>query len=116
MAANELILTYLAFGAIEAHRIVAADDETGLVKQATTATDPILGVSDLGADNKDDVLDVIQGGSADIEYGEPIKFGDKLSSDAEGRAVVAADGERVIGVALLKGIKGDIGEVLISLS
>ncbi len=39
--------------------------------------------------------------------------GDDLTADAQGRAVVAAAGNRVIGKAMATGVLGDIGSVLI---
>lgn len=113
-----LIKAFQAAGAIGARRIVkfAAG---GAVAQAAAATDALLGISDLGAD-AGRTVDVILSDTASVEYGGPVAYGDMLTADAEGRAVVAAPAAganvSIIGQAMLDGVLGDIGVVHIAKS
>ena len=53
-------------------------------------------------------------GIADIEFGGNVARGALLTADADGKAVTAADGNRVIGIAEVSGAAGDIGQVLLA--
>lgn len=53
------------------------------------------------------------GGKVKVKYGATITAGDKLTSGADGRAETAASGDHVIGKAVVSGVDGDIGEMLI---
>ena len=61
------------------------------------------------------VCDVHVTGPAPIEYGGPVTRGARLTSDAQGRAVVAAPAAgqtvEIIGRALVSGVLGDFGKV-----
>lgn len=114
MARRGLITAFLAGSVIAAHRIVKHGDEDGTVVQASAATDGVFGVSDIGEDAEGEHTDIIMSDSAEVEYGGAVTRGDLLTADAEGKAVKAAAGNRSIGVALVSGVAGDIGEVMIS--
>lgn len=86
---------------------------------------PAAGVSDKLVGVTTDVdtainarADVIADGLCDVEYGGTVTRGDKLTSDASGRAVTAAPGagvnNHIIGIAWVSGVIGDIGSVKIS--
>jgi hypothetical protein len=83
---------------------------------SAAATDDIVGVSDsMGAD-AGKMLDVIQGGWAEVRYGGNVAAGKPLTADANGRAIqaTAGNGVRIIGFAMVAGAADDIGAVLIA--
>lgn len=101
-----------AAATIVPYRIIAFDAQ-GRAAQATSATDAIIGVADLGAAKAGQVCDVRLGDLVPVEYGAAVQAGDPLTADAEGRAIKAdpAAGTRVraIGHAWVAGVAGDIG-------
>lgn len=109
-----LVKTFIAAGAISEYRIVkfGAKDRDAL--QATTASEKFAGVAGLPKGTNavaGDPMDVIKSGVADVTYGGTVSAGDFLTSDAQGRAVVAAVGDFIIGVAQVAGVVGDLGGV-----
>lgn len=111
-------LTFDAGAAITKRRIVKPGSADYAVIQGAAATDFLLGVTtDVDAD-ADDRVDVIVSGVAEVEYGGAVTRGALLTADADGKAVVAAPAagvnNRVIGIAVISGVSGDIGSVLIS--
>lgn len=109
-----LIKTYTAGGAIAASRIVkfGADDRT--VVRAAAAGDALVGVSERLAVAADERVDVIRSGLATVRYGGAVTRGDLLTADASGRAVTTTTANsRVIGIAEVSGVSGDLGAVLI---
>ena len=108
--------TLLAGGAITKSRIVkfGANDQT--VVQSDAAGDSHIGVADsLGQPEAGQTIDVIIDGVALVEYGGNVNAGALLTADASGRAIAATAAAganvRVIGVAMLGGVSGDIGSV-----
>ncbi|MGK9234782.1 DUF2190 family protein [Inquilinus limosus] len=113
MRNHGLVKTFVAAAAFAGYRIVkfGADDTVAL---ATAPADMAIGVVDmLGASAPGISCDVVLTGIAEVEYGGPVTRGDDLTADAQGRAVVAAAGNRVIGKAMATGVLGDIGSVLL---
>ena len=110
-----LIFGWAAGMAVAKYRIVKPGADQFHVTQAAGPTDKLLGVVEYGAEAAEDMLDVTMTGSTEVEYGGVVALGDKLTSDADGKAVVAAAGDNVVGVALCDGVTGDVGSVLISL-
>lgn len=129
-----LTKTYTADAAIAANRIVAVGAADGSVAQGSAASDPLLGVSVLGATAAGDRVDVDVAGISAVEYGGNVTRGDQLTSDANGKAVAvtrhthtentaasytqnattgAAANVQVIGRALMSGVSGDIADVLL---
>lgn len=113
-----LTKAYLATAIIAAYRIVKYDAVDGAVIQSTSATDLHAGVTTKVPAAVGEHADVIKGGLADIEYGGAVTRGNPLTSDAVGRAVVAAPAagvnNRIIGSAEVSGVLGDIGQVWIA--
>lgn len=107
--------TYYAGAAVGAHLIVKHGADELHAVQAAAATDKIIGVSDLGDDAAEESMDVFHSGIVLVVYGGTVAAGDLLTADASGRAVVAAAGNRIIGVAMQAGVVGDIGSVNIQL-
>lgn len=108
-----LVKNYVAGAAIVANRIIKHGASDAVMVQATAAADKSVGVSDADAASGARV-DVVLSGTTDVQYGGAVTRGDLLTADANGKAVVAAAGNRVIGVALVSGVAGDIGEVLLA--
>jgi len=110
--------TLIAGGTVIKNRIVKFGSGDTSVVQAAAATDLLIGVSDsLGAASGEPV-DIILDGIALVEYGGTITRGQLLTADADGKAVAAAPAAtasaRIIGVAMLSGVSGDIGSVMIA--
>lgn len=120
MNANEgLVKTYTASGTINEYRLVKFGTTDKTVLQASTGTDKLAGVVCLPKGTTAataDPVDVIKSGIADVIYGGTVAVGDYLTSDAQGRAVVATAGDNVIGTAELSGVLGDLGAVHIQKS
>jgi hypothetical protein len=114
---RELTKGFLAGAAIAAHRIVKFGADDSHVVVGAAATDSLIGVSDLGATSAEDEVAVIMGGVAVVEYGGSVTRGGLLTSDATGKAVAAApasgSNNRIIGIAMVSGVSGDLGSVLI---
>jgi hypothetical protein len=112
-----LAKTLIAGAAVAARRIVKFGSSDTAVVQAAAATDLSIGVADLGAASGE-YCDVIIDGIALVEYGGNVTRGQKLTADADGKAVAAAPAagvnNHVIGIAMLSGASGDIGSVRIS--
>lgn len=117
---NELLnKSYTAEGVIPPYRIVKFGAADGGVLVAAAATDKLIGVTGrLGLAAIGDRGDVGRLGIDEVEYGGAVASGDPLTSDAVGRAVVAAPAAganvRIIGFAEVAGVLGDIGSLYIS--
>lgn len=109
-----LIKSLLAGAVIAANRIVKFGADDAHVVQAAAATDASIGVSPLGAEEIGQVCDFATEGLCTVEYGGTVTRGDMLTADANGMAVVAAAGNRAIGVAMVSGVAGDLGSVKIA--
>jgi len=130
-----LTKNFTAGGTISPYRVAkfGADDNT--VLQAAASTDSLLGVVNIpegGDAASGDSVDVVIAGIANVEYGGNITRGDLLTSDANGKVVTATrhthtentagaytqnattgtgTSGRIIGVAMVSGVAGDIGAV-----
>ncbi|RJP20724.1 MAG: DUF2190 domain-containing protein [Deltaproteobacteria bacterium] len=110
---NPLLTKSLVAGAaVAAYRIVKQSDDNTVV-QGAAATDKLMGISDnLGAANGAR-CEVHLAGPVEVEYGGNVAVGDPLTSDANGKAVVAAPAvgvnNRIIGFAVVAGAASDIG-------
>lgn len=120
MYANDILMKNFVAGAdIEPYRIVKFDSADGKVIKAAAATDKVLGVSQqtITAPSGQRV-DVVMAGIAEVKAGGTITRGDLLTSDASGQAVTAApaagSNNRIIGVALVSAVSGDVFPVMIS--
>lgn len=91
MRTETLIKTYEADAAIVKYRIVKHGDADGDVAQAAASHDALIGIADrLGAAAADRV-EIVRAGIAEVEYGGTVARGDLLTSDANGKAVVASE-------------------------
>lgn len=109
---------FKAEAAIAAFTIVKFGSADSLVVAAAAATDKIFGVTTDVPAAVGERCDVISVGVADVLYGGVVARGDLLTSDAQGRAVTAAPAagvnNRIIGIAEVSGVAGDIGSVSIA--
>lgn len=115
MSNMNLARNFKAEAAIPAYTIVKLGSADGQVLAAAAATDKLVGVTtDIDA-AINDRCDVILSGAADVLYGGNVTRGDQLTADASGRAVTAAPAaganNRIIGIALLSGVAGDVGQM-----
>ena len=120
MSNISLARSFKAEAAIAAFTLVKLGSADGQVLQAAAVSDKLLGVTSDIAAAINERCDVILEGVADVLYGGTVTRGDLLTSDASGRATTAAPGagtnNRIIGTALVSGVVGDIGQVMISQS
>lgn len=107
---------FRAAATIAAKRLVKFDTTDTTIVQSAAVGDFHIGVSDLGGAAGQEV-DAFMSGVAIVEFGGPVTRGALLTSDSVGRAVVAAPAagvnNRIIGVAMVSGVLGDLGSVLI---
>jgi hypothetical protein len=107
---------FIAGGAIAAKRLVKFGAADNTVVQSAAVADFSIGVSDLAAASAEHVT-VVMGGIAIVEYGGAVTRGAILTTDATGKAVVAAPAagvnNRTIGIAMVSGVSGDLGSVLL---
>ncbi len=121
MADPGLIKNYTAGGTVNQYRVVKFGASDGVVVQGAAATDLLIGVScQPGAVASGDRVDVGRCELADVEYGDTITRGKKLTSDADGRVIEAAPAAganvHIIGIAEVSGVAGDIVPLFIELS
>lgn len=109
-----LIKNYTEEAVVSPYRIVKFGAADGAVLMAAAATDLAIGVSGrVTAAVIGGRTDIIRSGIAEVEYGGAITRGQELTADAVGRAVAAAPAagvnNRIIGIAEVSGVLGDIG-------
>lgn len=110
-----LIKSLRAGAAIAPNRIVKFGSDDLHVVQAAAASDALIGVTTLGATAAEQACDFATEGLATVEYGGAVTRGAFLTADAQGRAIAATTaGQRVIGVAMVSGVSGDLGSVKIA--
>lgn len=119
MANRGLVKSYSAEGAISPCRIVKFGAVDYGVLQAAAGADKVVGVTvPLITVASSETVDVIHDGIADVEYGAAVTRGDRLMSDASGKAILAAaavgTNVNTIGIALVSGAAGDICPVLVA--
>jgi hypothetical protein len=115
-----LIKTFVAGAAITKRRIVKFGSSDDAVIQGAAATDSLIGVTTEVDSASGERVDVILSGAADVEFGGTIARGALLTSDSNGKAVTASPSaganNRVIGIAAVSGVSGDIGSVILAQS
>ena len=135
---EQLAKTFTAGGVINDARILTFGTADNLVVQAAAATDAVFAISKVPQGSRQRIvqtgstpptvpavtiainerLDAVVCGIAEVTYGANVTRGQLLVSDAQGRAIpatpAAGSNVRVIGIATVSGVLGDIGNVLIS--
>ena len=119
MANRDLVKSYLAEGTIGPCRIVKPGANDYGVAIAAAATDKLIGVTlPLISVIAGDSVEVAHDDIADVVLGGTVTRGDLLTSDANGAAITATaaagSNVRVIGIAVVSGVAGDIIPVLIN--
>lgn len=118
MANPDLIKTFTAETAVAPYRAVKHGTADTNVVQGAASTDALLGVSGQVAGDAGKRVDITLADIAEIEYGGAVTRGDWLTSDADGKAVVAAPAAgvnaNVLGRAMCSGVLGDIGRCLLA--
>lgn len=115
MAGRSPTLTknFKAEAAVPRHRIVKLGAADSGVTLGAASTDLLLGVSTEIDTEADEPCDVHLDGVVDVEFGGNVTRLAWLTSDEDGRAIVAAPAAgvnaSVIGRALVAGVAGDIG-------
>ncbi|RLM23658.1 DUF2190 domain-containing protein [Brenneria alni] len=97
-----------------ARRLIINGASDGLAGQATDGSALIIGVSTDVDAAPGDTFDVIRSGLAPVTYGGDVALGDRLTADADGKAVTAAAGDYFIGYAEVTGAADEIGSVWIA--
>lgn len=119
MSNNSLAKSYLAEGAISAFTIVKVGANDYGVLSAAAVSDKLIGVATEIDAASGERVDVIHEGIADVKIGGTVARGDLITTNASGQGVAAAPAagtnNRVIGVALISGVSGDIIPVMLSL-
>lgn len=87
-------------GELAPYRIVAFAATPYMVKQATGPTDALIGTTDELGKQDNGRADVVLTGLPEVQCGAEFPAGTPLTSDANGRAVAATAGQRIIGFAL----------------
>lgn len=105
--------TYTAAGTISPYRFVKFGGADTTLLQAAAATDALIGVSGQIGAATGEVLDITLVGIGEVTAGDAITRGNALTSDANGKAVVATDGNVIIGKALMSASAGDVIPVLL---
>lgn len=115
MQANEgLVKTYDAGGTINEYRIAKFGSSDSVVLQADASTNKFAGVFCLpkGATAATgDSVDVIKSGIADVDYGGTITVGDRLTSNADGKAISA---ESLFGTKTAVANGGSAGNITVT--
>ena len=109
------VLSFEAASAIPARSFVKFTEDMK-VEAATLATDKIIGISDTVNFEAGDMADIyLNGEICELEAGGTITAGDVVTSDSEGKAVVA-DSANYGAIALDSAVDGDIIRAIVTIS
>ena len=106
-----LIRSYEAEAAVEPYRIVMFSDEdvSSKISPATDNLDRLAGTTGKIGGGIGAMVDVVKAGIGQVTLGGTVKAGDKLTSDANGKAIATTtEGDRIIGFAEQPGVANDI--------
>jgi hypothetical protein len=117
-----LVKTFDAGASVNHARFVKFDSDDSTVIQSAAAGDSTIGVSDFSATAtataSGERVDVQLTDVATVTYGGTVTRGQLLMSDSTGRAITAAAAAgtnvRYCGVAMVSGVVGDLGAVLLT--
>lgn len=108
------IQVFKANAAVAIHRIVKLAANGEVTQSTATAADAHIGVTDRPAPVGESV-EVTVYGMATVEAGGAIARGAQIKADADGKAVTAAAGQRVVGIAIENAAaEGDLIAALIA--
>jgi hypothetical protein len=106
MANPGIFKNFKVSGDLSPYRIAALSAK--VITQATGPAQALIGTTDEVGKHSNSGADLALSGLPEVECGGAIAPGDALTSDAQGRAVKAAAGNRIIGFALEDGATGVI--------
>lgn len=115
-----LQLAFEAGATVNNFRLVKFGAGDRIVVQADAATDSIIGIADTAATScaLGEKLDVVLEGVFPVTYGGTVTRGQLLTANSSGQAIAAAPAAgsnvSVIGRAMVSGVSGDLGSVLIN--
>lgn len=107
------IKTFLAPTAIPAMRIVAKAAGDNEVELATSDSAAIIGATTRGGTHDDSTCDVVLSEIPLVECGGAITAGQRVTADANGRAVAFDGTGNYLGTALSDGAVGKVVDVLL---
>lgn len=94
--------------------LVEAGGSARTVDVCDSATDTVIGVL-CNEPTAGQAAEVQVYGVAKVIYGGTISFGDRVGTTNAGKAVAkTADADKVCGLAMIAGVDGDIGEILLT--
>lgn len=109
---NSIFKSYKAEAAVTANRIVKFGTADNQVVQAAAVGDKSIGVTTALDTDIGDQCDVVKVGPAEVRLGGTVTRGDRLTSDANGKAVAAAPGagtnNYIVAIADASGVLDDI--------
>ena len=115
MRNDGLTKSFYAEGTLEGRKLVTFGAGKLTVKQATAASDALIGVTTQIGSETNGRVDVIFAGITEANAGGTIAKGDVLTSDASANVVKASQAaDRVIGIALEDAVAGDYVSILIA--
>ena len=103
-----------AGAAIAAYRFVEVKANDNEAHQAASNAAKIVGTSGRSAIGSGETADVAVAGISEIQAGAAVTRGDLLTSDANGKAIPAAAGQRIGGIAMAIAVAEDIFDILLS--
>ena len=110
------VIAYNVESAVGKYRIVKYGATARGAALATAASNKLAGVStEVDTASTDPTLDVVIDGIAPVYYGGTVAYGDPLTTNNAGAAVVATSANSIIGYAEVDGVSGDIGSVRIAI-
>lgn len=105
--------TFTAGGTVNPYRLCKFGGSDTAIVQAAAASDAIIGVSGQIGAASGEVIDITLVGVGEVQAGGSITRGNQVTSDANGKAVVASDGNVIIGKAMASAADGDIFPILL---
>ncbi len=116
-----LAKTFLAGASVNPSRLVKFDSADDTVIQGAAASDLLIGASDYNPNGTaaatGERVDVFLDGVVPVTYGGNVTRGQQVMSDSTGRAITAAAAAgtnvRTAGIAMVSGVSGDLGAVLL---
>lgn len=88
-------------------------NSSGQVVTVSSAGGRAVGVLQNDPDTAGQAATVAIGGICKVKYGGNITAGNNVQADSDGDVIVAASGDYILGVAMVSGVDGDIGSVLL---
>lgn len=105
--------TFQAGGTVLPYRLLKFGASDTQLIQASAATDGLLGVCGQVGAATGEAVEATLIGIGEVTLGGTVTRGQRLTADSQGRAIPAADGDVVAGVALKSGVLADVVPLLL---